>query len=120
MKIFEVEQVGYGETPSPDKLMGLVQFLAGRAEDSNSQKEISQDAFIKLAQSLGVNVTRQNLPDLVGQPPLSNLLEPLTPDSDEPVVYKGGEPQNVKMPVNKAQDVVANAAKKAAAKDRGI
>ena len=120
MKIFEVEQVGYGETPSPDKLMGLVQFLAGRAEDSAAQKEISQDAFISLAQSLGVNVTKQNLPDLVGQPPLSNLLEPLAPDSDDPVVYKGGKPAEIKMPVNKAQDIVSKAAKSAAKKDRGV
>jgi hypothetical protein len=120
MLIFEVD-TGPGTTPDPDKLMGLVQFLAGRAADTNAQKQISQTAFMSLAQSLGVNITKQNLATLIGQPPLSNLLEPLAPDSTDPIVYKGGEaPAPVEMPVNKAQDIVAAAAKSAASKDRGV
>lgn len=122
MKIFEVANFGADpvNTPSPDKLMGLVQFLAGRAEDSNAQKEISQDAFISLAQNLGINISKQNLPDLTNVPPLSNLLEPLTPGTNDPIVYKGGEANTPEMPVNKAQDIVANAAKSAAKKDRSL
>ena len=119
MLIFEVESSA-SVAPDSDKMMGLVQFLSGRAEDTNAQKQISQDAFIKAAQSLGITVTKQNLPNLTNQPPLSNLLEPLQPNSNDPVVFKGGDPASVAMPVNKAQDIVANAAKKAASKDRSI
>lgn len=108
-------------TPKPDELMGLVSFLAGRAEDTGSQKQISQQAFINLAQSLDINVNEKNVAELVGQPPLSNLLEPLAPNSTDPIVFKGGETVNPgTMPVNRAQDIVANAAKSAAQKDRGV
>ena len=121
MKIFEIADVQpVSQTPKPNELMGLVQFLAGRAEDSQAQKEISQDAFIKLAQNLGINVSKANLSDLTIQPPLSNVLEPLAPNTDDPIVYKGGEPKEVNMPVDKAQNVVANAAKSAMKKNRGV
>lgn len=119
MRIFEVD-TGPGATPEPDKLLGLVNFLNGRAEDTNAQKQISRDAFMNLARSLGVNITPGNLETLVGQPPLSNLLEPLDPNSNV-ISFKGaGEPNSPEMPVNKAQDIVAAAAKKAANKDRGV
>ena len=108
-------------TPEPDELMGLVSFLAGRAEDTGSQKQISQQAFISLAQSLDIAVNKQNIAELVGQPPLSNLLEPLKPNSTDPIVFKGGETVNPgTMPVNQAQNIVAAAAKTAMKKDRGV
>lgn len=108
------------KTPSPDELLGLVQFLSGRAQDTNSQKQISKDAFISLAQSLGINLTPDNVEEIVGQPPLSSVLEPLQPDSSD-IVFKGaGKPEPVAMPVNKAQDIVAAAAKSAMNKDRGL
>lgn len=113
MRIFEVEDLS-DFTPKPEQLMGLVSFLAGRAENTGGKQQISQQAFINLAQSLDINVNSKNIAELVGQPPLSNLLEPLPPDSTDPVVFKGGA-QNTpeKMPVNKAQDIVANAANSA-------
>lgn len=108
-------------TPKPNELLGLVEFLAGRASDTNAQKQISQAAFIDLAHSLGINITAQTLPQLTQQSPLDAVLEPLAPDSpDAPLVFKGGAPEQVEMPVNKAQDIVAAAAKKAAKKERGI
>lgn len=107
-------------TPSPDQLLGLVQFLAGRAEDTSAQTKISKDAFISLAQNLDINVTPQNIEEIVGQPPLSSVLEPLEPGSDE-ILFKGaGQENSAEMPVNKAQDIVANAAKSAMNKDRGV
>jgi hypothetical protein len=120
MRICEVADLSEF-TPKPDQLMGLVSFLKGRADDTGGQQQISQQAFINLAQSLDINVNEQNISELVGQPPLSNLLEPLAPNSNDPIVFKGGETVNPgTMPVNKAQDIVAAAAKKAAKKDRGI
>lgn len=120
MKIFEVEdRPGSTSTPSPDQLLGLVQFLNGRAEDQAGTKQISQDTFINLAQSLGINVTPDNLGQMIDQEPLSNVLEPLDPNSGI-ITFKGGEIEPGGMPVNQAQDIVAAAAKKAASKDRSI
>jgi hypothetical protein len=106
MKIMEVD------TGRPDRLLGLAQFLAGRATDTAAKKQISQQAFVKLAQELGINVTDSNLADVVNQPPLSNLFEPLDPATGM-ITFKGGEKEVTQMPVNKAQDIVAKMAKKA-------
>ncbi len=120
MKIFEVDSgMGMAVTPDPAQLSGLIQFLDGRATDTNAKKEISQDAFIKLANDLDINITPQNLADIVSQEPLSNLLEPMDPNSGM-LVFKGAGQPDVGMPVNRAQDIVAAAAKKAASKDRGV
>ena len=116
MKIFEV--AGDSSTPSPDQLLGLVQFLAGRAENTSAPKQISVDAFINLAQSLDINVTKNNVQEIVGQPPLSSVLEPFDPSTNQ-IMFKGAETaEPAKMPVNKAQDIVAAAAKSAMKRDR--
>ena len=120
MKIFEVDSsMGMAAPPNPAQLSGLVQFLDGRAKDTNAKKEISQDAFIKLANDLDINITAQNLAYVVSQEPLSNLLEPMDPNTGV-LVFKGAGEPNVAMPVNKAQDIVASAAKSAMNKDRGV
>jgi hypothetical protein len=120
MKIFEVDSsMGMAPLPNPAQLSGLVQFLNGRANDTSAKKEISQDAFIKLANDLDINVTAQNLADVVSQEPLSNLLEPMDPNTGL-LMFKGAGQPNVAMPVNKAQDIVASAAKSAMNKDRGV
>ena len=117
MKIFEVD-MGMA-TPNPAQLSGLVQFLNGRANETNARKEISQNAFIKLANDLDINITAQNLADIVSQEPLSNLLEPMDPNTGM-LMFKGAGQPDVAMPVNKAQDIVASAAKSAMNKDRGV
>ena len=118
MKIFEVD-MGMAPTPNPAQLSGLVQFLNGRANDTYARKEISQDAFIKLANDLDINITAQNLADVVSQEPLSNLLEPMDPNTGV-LMFKGAGQPDVAMPVNKAQDIVASAAKSAMNRDRGV
>lgn len=118
MRIDEVES---GSSLDPNKLMGLVNFLSGRADDENAQKQISTDAFISTAQSLGFPVNRRNIVSVVSQSPLDSVLEPI--DSQNPTVikFKGAAPEGpTEMPVNKAQDIVAASAKQAAAKDRGV
>jgi hypothetical protein len=97
----------------------LVQFLNGRANDTNARKEISQDAFIKLANDLDINITPQNLADVVSQEPLSNLLEPMDPNTGV-LMFKGAGQPDIAMPVNQAQDIVASAAKSAMKKNRGV
>jgi hypothetical protein len=96
----------------PNKLLGLVQFLAGRANDTDAQKQISQDAFIKLAQNLGINVTSQNLAELVGLPPLNGVLEPLDQQSGM-ITFKGADIGPSNMSVPQAQQVVDKMAKSA-------
>lgn len=116
MKIFEV--AGDSSTPSPDQLLGLVQFLAGRADNTSAPKQISVDAFVNLAQSLDINVNKNNIEEIVGQPPLSSVLEPFDPSTNH-IIFKGAETaQPGQMPVNKAQDIVAAAAKSAMKRNR--
>jgi hypothetical protein len=105
-----IEEVA--QDPRPDRLVGLVSLLVGRAEDTGARKQISKAAFMSMAQQLGVNITDQNLQGMVSRPPLSNMLEPIDPQSDE-ITFRGGETDTVDMPVNKAQDIVAKAARSA-------
>ena len=106
MRIFEVAD------PNSQKLMALSQFLSGRSDDESAQKQISQQAFIDLAKSLGVNVTSENLGELIGQPPLSNVLDPLDPQSGV-VSFKGNTEAATGMSVDQAQAVVNSNAKAA-------
>jgi hypothetical protein len=98
--------------PDAGKLAALSTFLAGRANDESARKQISQDAFIKAAKSLGVNVTPDNLGDLISQEPLSNLLEPLEPNSGV-VRFKGDTEATTGMSVDQARAVVDSNAKAA-------
>ena len=111
MRIDEVENTS---SLDPNKLMGLVNFLSGRADDENAQKQISSDAFISAAQSLGFPVNQRNVVSIVSQPPLDSVLEPMDPQNPTVIKYKGaGEDGPTEMPVNKAQDIVAASAKSA-------
>ena len=108
MRINEVDEQG----ADPNKLVGLVQFLAGRAADTNAQKQISQNTFIQLAQSLGINVTPATLGGFIAQPPLNGVLEPLDPNSGM-IAFKGADIGPTKMSVPQAQQVVNKMAKSA-------
>ena len=94
------------------KLMALSAFLNGRAGDTTAKKEISQNAFIDLARSLGVNVTAETLGELIAEPPLNNVLQPLEPNSGV-VKFKGAEDAEPKMSVDQARETVGANAKRA-------
>jgi hypothetical protein len=98
--------------PDTGKLVALSKFLSGRADDESARKQISQDAFIQAAKSLGVNVTPDNLGDLIGQEPLSNILEPLDPQSGV-ISFKGDTEAETGMSVDQARAVVDSNAKSA-------
>ena len=98
--------------PDTGKLAALSKFLSGRANDESARKQISQDAFIQAAKSLGVNVTPDTLGDLISQEPLSNILEPLDPGSGV-VSFKGDTEAATGMSVDQARDVVDSNAKAA-------
>jgi len=117
MRIDEVESAN---SLDPNKLMGLVNFLSGRAENENAQKQISTDAFISAAQSLGFPVNQRNVISVISTPPLDSVLEPIDPNNPSVIMYKGANTGATQMPVDKAQDIVAASAKSAAGKDRGV
>lgn len=98
--------------PNTQKLAALSQFLLGRSEDESATKQISQQAFIDLAKSLGVNVNSANLADLISKEPLSNILEPLEPNSGV-VRFKGNTEAETGMSVDQARAVVDSNAKAA-------
>jgi hypothetical protein len=110
MRIDEVEN---SNSLDPSKLQGLVNFLSGRADDENAQKQISTSAFISAAQSLGFPVNDRNIVSVVSTPPLDSVLEPIDPNNPGVIMYKGANTGATKMPVNKAQDIVAASAKSA-------
>jgi len=98
--------------PNTQRLAALSQFLLGRSEDESAKKQISQTAFVDLAKSLGVNVTPENLGNLISQEPLSNILEPLEPNSGV-VRFKGDTEVTTGMSVDQARAVVDSNAKAA-------
>lgn len=99
-------------TPDSQKLLALTKFLSGRADDTTAKKEISQNAFIDLARSLGVIINPESLGELVSQEPLSNVLEPLDPNSGV-VRFKGNTEAETGMSVDQAEAVVNSNAKAA-------
>jgi hypothetical protein len=99
-------------TPDSQKLLALTKFLSGRADDTTAKKEISQAAFIDLAQNLGVSINPESLGDLISQEPLSNVLEPMEPNSGV-VRFKGNTEAETGMSVDQARAVVDSNAKAA-------
>jgi hypothetical protein len=98
--------------PNTQKLAALSQFLLGRSQDESAKKQISQQAFIDAAKSLGVNVTLDSLGDLISKEPLNNILEPLEPNSGV-VRFKGDTEVATGMSVDQARAVVDSNAKAA-------
>jgi hypothetical protein len=107
-----VREICESVDPSAQKLLALSQFLLGRADGENSRKEISTNAFIQAAKSLGIEVNDQNLPDYIAQEPLKDILEPLDPNSGI-IRFRGNTQGDVGMPVDQARAVVDKNAKAA-------
>lgn len=97
---------------SNEKLLALATFLKDRAQDENAQAQISQDAFIKAAESLDINITPESLADMISKEPLKNVLEPLEPNSGV-VRFKGNTEAETGMSVDQARAVVDANAKQA-------
>jgi len=94
------------------RLAAITKLIINRAKDQSAQKQMSQDAYIEAARSIGVNVTPDTLGDVISQEPLSNLLEPLDPNSGV-VRFKGNTEADTGMSVDQAQEVVNSNAKAA-------
>lgn len=107
------ELVNLNKDADNQRLLALATFLKDRAEDENAQTQISQAAFIDLAQSLGVNVTPENLNQMISQDPLKNILQPIQPGSNVVQFSGNTESQATGMSVDQARAVVDSNAKAA-------
>ena len=107
MLIREVASVGN------QKLMAWGEVLVGRAGDTGAKKKISVDAFLNMAQGMGVNITANQLRDLAEQEPLKNIIVNIT---DDEVIFTGAGTSTQAtdtMSVQQAQDTVEKMAKRA-------
>ena len=98
------------------RLSALIQFLIGRSQDSDSPKKISTTAFLQLAQNMGIPMTQPKLLQVSQQPPLSVLIDTVTP---EEIMFRGSEPEassDNNMTVDQARKTVDSMAKRAAKK----
>lgn len=106
MKITEVTN------PTVTKVFALAKLLKARAEDTGAKPDYNTAAFVNMAQSLGADITSDQLQQMAGEPPLNAVLNPMEPNSDK-ITFKTGQTEPIDMPVNKAQDIVAKAARSA-------
>lgn len=70
MRLYEISAQS-----SSTNLVALSQFIKGRIKDTDVKKSISVDAFVKLANNLGVVVSPDTISDLISRQPLSNLVK---------------------------------------------
>ena len=106
MKITEVTN------PTVTKVFALAKLLKARAEDTGAKPDYDTAAFINMAQSLGADITPDQLQQMASEQPLNSVLDPMEPNSPK-ITFKTGKAEPVEMPVNKAQDIVAKAARSA-------
>ena len=95
------------------KLLALAEFLIGRADDTDTRKQISVDAFLKLAQNQGISINRDQLITQSQTPPLSNVIQSIDGDT---IIFKGGEAVTDTMSVDQAQVTVDQMANRVAKK----
>jgi len=108
-----INEVGNGRSDdTAARLLGLAEFLLGRARDTGGQKQISMQTFLNLAHNMQIDLTPDTLQNMAGQAPLNGVFMPIEPNSGM-IRFKGNDSGPIPMPVNQAQDIVAAAAKRA-------
>ena len=108
-----INEVGNGRSDdTAARLLGLAEFLLGRARDTGGQKQISMQTFLNLAHNMQIDLTPDTLQSMASQAPLDGVFMPIEPNSGV-IKFKGNDTGPVPMPVNQAQDIVAAAAKRA-------
>jgi hypothetical protein len=108
-----IDEVGNGRSDdTAARLLGLAEFLMGRAKDTAGQKQISMQTFLNLARNMQIDLTAETLTDMAGQAPLNGVFMPIEPNSGM-IRFKGNDSGPIPVPVNQAQDIVAAAAKRA-------
>ena len=67
-----MDEVNSGQSDgTAARLLGLAEFLLGRARDTGGQKQISMQTFLNLAHNMQIDLTPETLQNMAGQAPLS-------------------------------------------------
>lgn len=101
------------------KLAALIELLQGRSRDSASPPEINLDAFINLARSNGLPLSRFNVNDVLTQDPISQMVQPMKPN-DNTLRFADSDIEQAVTDVATAQDTVNKMAKSALNRDRSV
>lgn len=97
-----------------EQIAAISQLIADRTEDENSPSKLSTEAFVHIINRMGLPMTKETLMDLVEQGQLSSIIKDVNLDE---IQFKGQQDVDPhQMSVDKAKDVVANMAKRAANK----
>lgn len=93
------------------KLTALAQFLSARIDDMDAEEGISVDAFLSLAHSIGIAISRNDLYELIKSPPLNNVVQEI---SNDIVIFTGQivDPDK-KLSVDQSRKIVDKMAKRA-------
>lgn len=96
------------------QIASVAQLVADRTEDENSPSKLSTEAFVNIINRMGLPMTSETLMDLVEQGKLSSIIKDVNLDE---IQFKGQQDVDPhEMSVDKAKNVVANMAKRAAKK----
>jgi hypothetical protein len=100
------------------RLAALAEFVLGRAGDDDASKVMSIDAFLKMAQNMGVILSAQELYDASVASPLNELIDDVELDENNPekgtIYFKGARAAKpAQMSVDNARDTVNKMAKRA-------
>ena len=102
------------EVEHEGQIAAISQLIADRTEDENSPSKLSTDAFIGIVNKMGLPMTKETLMDLVEKGNLNSVIKDVNMDE---IQFKGqGDIDPSEMSVDKAKDVVAGMAKRAAKK----
>lgn len=94
-----------------EQLAAIGQLIAARSEDANSESKLSTDAFISIANKMGLSLTKETLMDLAQRGDLKNIIKDV---NDKEITFKGkGDiDAGAGMTVDKAKDTVKKMAKR--------
>jgi len=96
------------------QIAAISQLIADRTEDENSPSKLSTPAFISIVNKLGIPLTKDTLMDLIQKGHLQSVIKDVNMDE---VQFKGQQDiPDADMNVDKAKDIVADMAKRAAKK----
>jgi len=97
-----------------EQIAAISQLIADRTEDENSPSKLSTEAFISIINKMGLPLTKETLFDLAEKGNLESVIKDVNP---EEIHFKGQQEIDPSvMSVDKAKNVVANMAKRAAKK----
>lgn len=95
-----------------EKLTALGQFLIGRANDQNATSKLSVEAFLSIANKMGIPLDVDSLTDMVQTGELQNIVDTM---SGNEIKFKSAKTVDADptLSIDRARNVVNNMAKRA-------